>query len=91
MAGIAAVNPDPLSWRELGWMATAKRRHDWKQTSMLLTIMANANRDTKKRKRPFHPDDFMPPDLVEGIRRVSGIRLTPQNLRVLKPLFTNNN
>lgn len=89
MAGTACVIPDPFSWRELSWMATGRRRLEWRQTSYLLTISANANRDKKKSPRPFHPDDFIPEDLREGIRKLSGIRLTPQNLHILKPMFTN--
>lgn len=90
LAGIIGVAPEPRSWRELDWMAKAKRRHDWRQTSMIITTIANANRDTKKRKRPYHPNDFMPPDLAEGIKRMAGFKLTPQNLHVLKPMFSKN-
>lgn len=88
LAGIVGVDPGPFSWREIDWKAKAKRRHDWNQTSLLLTINANANRDPKKRRQPFHPNDFMPEDLKEGIRRLSGFRLTPQNLHILKPFFS---
>jgi len=90
LAGIIGVDPEPRSWRELDWMAKAKRRHDWRQTSMIITTIANAHRDTKKRKRPYHPNDFMPADLAESIKRMAGFRLTPQNLHVLKPIFSKN-
>lgn len=88
MAGIVEIDPGPFTWRELVWETKAKRRHDWSQTSLILTINANANRDEKKRKKPFHPNDFMPDDLKESIRRMGGFRLTPQNLHVLKPYFS---
>lgn len=87
MAGIIGVDPGPFTWRELVWEAKAKRRHDWSQTSLVLMINANANRDPKKH-RPFRQEDFMPDDLKEGIRRMAGFRLTPQNLHVLKPFFS---
>lgn len=69
-------------------MSKAKRRHDWRQTSFLITVIANAHRDEKKRKRPFYPEDFMPDDLKEGIRRLGGFKLTPRNLHLLKPMFS---
>ena len=31
--------------------------------------------------------DFLPADLRSTVRRATGIRLTPTNLRMLKPLF----
>jgi hypothetical protein len=34
-------------------------RQDWAM-AQISAILANANRDTKKRKRPFKTDDFMP-------------------------------
>ncbi len=40
-------------------MALARCRHDWAQTSQVLCLIANVNRDPKK-GRPFSPDDFNP-------------------------------
>jgi hypothetical protein len=33
---------------------------EWGQTAALLAMTANANRDEKKRPRPFMPEDFNP-------------------------------
>ena len=41
-------------------MATESLRASWNQTSMLAAILANANRDPKKKPEPFQPDDFHP-------------------------------
>lgn len=32
---------------------------DWR-AGMIASTIANVNRDTKKQKKPFQPDDFMP-------------------------------
>ena len=36
-----------------------ERRADWRMAS-IMALIANANRDPKKRRRPFRPDDFLP-------------------------------
>ena len=40
-------------------MAQAKGKDAWAQTSAILAMLANANRDPKKTK-PFSPSDFNP-------------------------------
>jgi hypothetical protein len=52
------VDPGPLTLRELCWMAEGKQRNDWSHTSVILALVANCNRDPKK--RAFTPDDFNP-------------------------------
>lgn len=32
----------------------------WKRTAALCSLIANCNRDAKKKPRPFTPDDFDP-------------------------------
>lgn len=41
-------------------MADAKERSDWGRASSLMALMANLNRDPKKRG-PFKPSEFSPP------------------------------
>ena len=56
-----------------------------------MALIANCHRDSKRMRRPFDMLDFLPGDLRIGVRRSSGIRLTPGNLRMLKPLFAKGN
>ena len=41
-------------------MAEAKRQHDWNVASTIMALMAEMNRDRKKRRKPFKPDEFNP-------------------------------
>ena len=41
-------------------MADAKRRENWSHTSHIMSLMANVNRDVKKRRRPYAARDFSP-------------------------------
>ena len=52
-----------------------------------MALVANCHRDPKRLRRPFDLADFLPADLRTSVRRASGIPLTTQNLRLLKPLF----
>ncbi len=45
--------------RELKWMADAKAKLAWSQTSALLSLTYNINRDPKK-SRVLEPRDFDP-------------------------------
>ena len=54
------MNPDPLTLRELAWMAEGVQRVQWAQTSAVLAMLANAHRDPKRKPTPFKPDDFNP-------------------------------
>lgn len=42
------------------WALDGKRREEWSHTASILAMIANANRDRKKRKNPFKPSDFDP-------------------------------
>lgn len=35
---------------------------EWRQTASITSLMANVNRDTKKRTQPYEIEDFMPID-----------------------------
>lgn len=41
-------------------MANGRGRQMWEQTSALLAMQANVNRDPKKRPTPFSPAEFNP-------------------------------
>lgn len=46
---------------------------------MLAAIMANAHRDSKKKKDPFSVEDFVPTvDLVKGSKKKRGDKRPPQ-------------
>ncbi|XZE17478.1 hypothetical protein SH449x_002730 [Pirellulaceae bacterium SH449] len=50
----------PLTLRELVWMVRGKREHDWGLASHVMALLAEINRDRKKRRRPFRAEDFNP-------------------------------
>ena len=75
-----------MTLRELLWMYAARRRDRWTHTANVMSLLADCHRDPK-RPRPLHVADVLPTDLRATVRRATGIRLTPQNLRLLKPLF----
>jgi hypothetical protein len=41
-------------------MAEAKREHDWNVASTIMALLAEMNRDRKRRRKPYRPDDFNP-------------------------------
>jgi len=41
-------------------MAKARERSEWRRTAETLSLLANVNRDPKRRSRPFTADDFDP-------------------------------
>jgi len=49
-------------------MAEARDRQLWAHTSSLLALVANVNRDVKKRPRPFKPADFNPHERKKGAK-----------------------
>jgi hypothetical protein len=49
-----------LTLRELAAMAEARRRFTWGAVSSVMALLANLNRNPKKRSRPFTPADFDP-------------------------------
>jgi len=65
-------------------MADGRGRHDWAQTSNILALIANANRDKKKHPRPFGPDDFDPH--AAGNKR-RGVAVTAENIGELRGHF----
>lgn len=50
-------------------------------------MVANVNRNPKKRRRPFGVGEFVPRDIAKEFRAPRGIGLTRGTLHALKPLF----
>lgn len=65
-------------------MAEGRSHAEWGRTSSLMALVANVNRDPKKRRRPFTPSEFNPH--IAGRRRrgvpVSVDRLADEMVRV---------
>lgn len=75
----------PRTLRELVWAWQGKEYAEWERLSALLCLVANANRDPKKRPRPFTPHDFFRRPGAKQMQR--GAALTGESLRALKGLF----
>lgn len=78
----------PRTFRELVWAYRGHEYAEWDRLSALLCLMANANRDTKKKRMPYTPHDFF---RRPGAKRITrGTSLTRDELRAMKRggLFT---
>jgi len=62
-------------------MAEGRGRAEWARTAALLAMIANVNRDPKRRPRPYRPSDFDPYARAPSTRRTT-------ELRDLKAMFT---
>ena len=63
-------------------MAEARGRDNWSHTSAILTLIANVNRDPKKR-RAYKPSDFDPYAIEDRRQRSQG-----SDMAELKEAFT---
>ena len=68
-------------------MYRGKVEDEWGRTSSAMALFANANRDPKKRSKPYTPDDFNPTSVRP--RQSRGTRLTSKNIDILKVLVHN--
>lgn len=59
-AGVLGIDPEPLTAAQLWFRYLARARLAWSQTAALCCLIANANRDPKRRPSPFKPADFNP-------------------------------
>ena len=64
-------------------MSNQRGKHEWQQTSLLASILINANRDPKK--RAISPDEINP--YVKSKQSSGGLRICKQNQAILKKLF----
>ncbi|MEZ6097172.1 MAG: hypothetical protein R3C03_23610 [Pirellulaceae bacterium] len=81
LAGIIGIDPSLLTLRELIWMADARRNEAWSHTANLMALVANVNRNPRRRSRPYSPIDFHP--LVERKPPAD----TKVGVRILKDVF----
>ena len=72
-------------------MATARQEADWSRTASIMAMLANINRDPKKRRRPFEAFDFMPEPYASKARaaagkqrRSHGTPITADNIQILR-------
>ena len=66
-------------------MAESRRQEDWQHTAWLAAMIANANRDPKKKPSPFTPDDFNP--MVGKDRKAGAVVVDKANIGDLKEMF----
>jgi hypothetical protein len=70
-------------------MAEAARKEHWQHTAWLAAMIANANRDPRRKPSPYTPDDFNP--MVFGKKRGSrsgDVVVTKENIGELREMFT---
>ena len=65
-------------------MAEGHAKDAWQHTANLMALIANVNRDPKK-KRPFKPSDFNP--TISKQSRPEAIVVTKENISLLKHAF----
>ncbi len=58
LAGIAGVDPLPLTMRRIKWMADAKDRADWDKWSALLAITLNCHVEKKYQVKPHDMNPY---------------------------------
>ena len=63
-------------------MAEARAEDKWSHTSAVLAMIANANRDSKKKTTPYKPADFNP--MVGTTNASKGIPVDADNIEALK-------
>ena len=66
-------------------MAEATRREAWQHTAWLSAMIANANRDPKKKPSPFQPDDFNP--MARKDRKAGAVVVDENTIDDLKMMF----
>ncbi len=65
-------------------MADGAQEQAWNHTSAIVAMIAEVNRDSKRRSRPFTATEFHP---YHGKKFSRGIRLKTGNLHILKSVF----
>ena len=63
-------------------MAESRAKERWAHTSSVMALIAETNRNPKKRGRPFTPDDFNP--FARKRKRKKGTKLRPPNINALQ-------
>lgn len=74
-----------MTLRQLVTMADARREHDWAIASSHMALLAEVNRDRKRRRKPYRPAEFNPliiakqPAIPTSVQKLSGILGVPFN------------
>ena len=67
-------------------MVHGRLRERWNHTASVMALIAECNRDRKRRPKAFTPADFHP--FMEGTKpSTTRIRITPANIQDLKLLL----
>ena len=66
-------------------MVEARRQDAWQHTSWLAALIANVNRDSKRKPSPFVPDDFNP--MVSRDRKAGATLVNEENIGDLRTMF----
>jgi hypothetical protein len=69
-------------------MVDAARSEAWQHTAWIMCMIANVNRDAKKRPRPFSPDEFNP--MAVGSKKKTGsdaIVITKETVGQMREAF----
>ncbi|MCC6426284.1 MAG: hypothetical protein IT435_05635 [Phycisphaerales bacterium] len=75
-----ALTPDELAEYRGAWLASQRRLDQ--RAGVLAALIANVNRDSKRRRKPFVPADFYP-SLGKTTRRLPTPHQFYQNLAAL--------
>lgn len=71
---LAEMSPEQLlTWKAYYALEPFGQKRDDLRAGTISAIIANANRDPKKRSQPFKPEDFFP-SLQDSSKRRSGAR-----------------
>lgn len=68
-------------------MVEARRQEAWQHTAWVSAMIANANRDPKRRPQPFMPDEFNP--MVKRAETPGVILVTDENIHDIRNRFEN--
>lgn len=76
------LDPRPFTLRSLDLMVTGRKRSLWETASAQMALLANCNRNPKKRPQPFRPDDFNP--FADTGHKRRGELATPEIMAAMK-------
>ena len=68
-------------------MADGRLMSEWSIATSSMALLANCNRDPKKKRTPYVAWDFMPPDLRGKKPRRGGFPINAKTIGMLKDAF----
>ena len=87
LAGAIGIDPGPLTYRELVWMAEGRDRHAWRHTSEVLAMILNVNRADPK-ARLVRASDLDPYAARDGRQRQEAMPVNSKTLPILVARLT---